>query len=61
MTLDSRLNWEKHVDKLRVKTKRALNTIKVVAGKKWGWDRKTLNKTVQCNMYDKDGLWLPNI
>ena len=30
MTLDSILNWEKHINKLRVKTKRALNTINVV-------------------------------
>ena len=48
MTLDSRLNWEEHINKLRAKAKRALNTIKVVAGKKWGGDRKTLkNCTVQ--------------
>ena len=29
MTLDSRLNWEEHINKLRAKEKRALNTIKV--------------------------------
>ena len=46
MTLDSRLNWEEIIKKLRVKAKRASNTIKRVAGKKWGSDRKT----VQCNM-----------
>ena len=44
MTLDSRLNWEEHINKLRAKAKRALNTIKVVAGKKWGGDWKTLKK-----------------
>ena len=33
MTLDSRLNWEKHINKLRAKANRALNTIKVVAEK----------------------------
>ena len=38
MTLDNILNWEEHINKLRVKAKRALN---VVAEKKWG-DRKTL-------------------
>ena len=48
MTLDSRLNWEEHIKKLRAKAKRALNTIKVVAENKWGGDRKTLkNYTVQ--------------
>ena len=48
MTLDSRLNWEEHINKLRAKAKRALNTIKVVVGKKWGGDLKTLkNCTVQ--------------
>ena len=34
MTLDSRLNWGEHINKLRTKVKRALNTIKVVAEKK---------------------------
>ena len=32
MTLDSRLKWEEHVDRVRAKAKIALNTIKVVAG-----------------------------
>ena len=31
ITLDSRLNWEDHIKKLRAKAKRALNTIKVVS------------------------------
>ena len=44
MTLDNKLNWDKHINKLRVKTKRVLNTIRVVAGKKCGGDRKTLKK-----------------
>ena len=48
MTLGSRLNWEKYIKNLRAKAKRALNTIKMVAGKKWGRDRKILkNCTVQ--------------
>ena len=34
MTLDSTLNWEEHINKLRAKEKRALNTIKVVTEKK---------------------------
>ena len=38
MALDSRLNWEEHFNKLKAKAKRALNTIKVVARKKWGGD-----------------------
>ena len=48
MTLDNRLNCDVHINKLRAKAKGAFNTIKVVAGKKWGRDRKTLkNCTVQ--------------
>ena len=48
MTLDSRLNWEEHINKLRTKAKRALSTIREVAGKKQGGDWKTLkNCTVQ--------------
>ena len=43
MTLDSRLNWEEHINNLKAKAKRALNTMKVVAGKKWGV-RTTLKK-----------------
>ena len=42
MTLDSRLNWEEHIKKLRAKAKWSLKTLKVVAGKKWGGDWKTL-------------------
>ena len=33
MTLDSRLNWEKHINNLKAKAKRALNTMKAIAGK----------------------------
>ena len=46
MAIDSRLNWEEHtvLTKLRANAKRALSTIKVVAGKKWVGDRKTLKK-----------------
>ena len=33
MKPDSRLNWEEHIKKLKAKAKRALNTIRVVAGK----------------------------
>ena len=33
MTLDSRLNWEEHVNKLIAKAKRALNAIRVIAEK----------------------------
>ena len=50
MTLYSKLNWEEHINKLRAKAKKALNTIKVEAEKKWGGDRKTFKKIVQCNM-----------
>ena len=44
MTLDSTLKWKEHIKKLIDKAKRALNTIKVVAEKKWGEDRKTIKK-----------------
>ena len=51
MTLESRLNWEEHIDKVRVKAKKALNSIKVVAGKQWGVDRRTLkNCTAICRL-----------
>ena len=53
MILDSRLNWEEHINKFRAKAKRALNTIKVEPGNKWGGDRQTLKK-----LYDKNRLWL---
>ena len=33
MTLDSRLNWEEHIDRVRAKAKRELNTIKAVVSK----------------------------
>ena len=36
MTVDSRLNGEEHTNTVRAKAKRAFNTIRVVAGKKWG-------------------------
>ena len=49
MTLDSRLNWEEQINKLRAKTKRTLNTIREVAGKNWGGDQKT-KKKLQCNI-----------
>ena len=35
MTLDSRLNWVEYINKFRAKAKKALNTIRVVAWKKW--------------------------
>ena len=33
MNLDSKLNWEEHIVRVRAKTKKALNLIKVVACK----------------------------
>ena len=48
MTLDSRLNWEEHIYRIKAKAKRKLNTIKVVTGHTWGGDGKTIKKcTVQ--------------
>ena len=43
MTLDSRLNREEYINKLIAKVKRALNTIKVVAGK-MGWRSENSKK-----------------
>ena len=42
MTLDNKLIWEEHIDKLRKKAKKALNTIKGVVRRKWGGDLKTI-------------------
>ena len=50
ITLDIRLNWKEYISKLRVKAKRALNTIRVVAGKKWKGYQENPKKIVQCNM-----------
>ena len=58
MTLDSRLSWEEHINKLRAKAKRTLNTIKVVAEKKWGGDQKTLKKLYNAICRTKID-WLP--
>ena len=33
MTLESRLNWEEHINLLRAKAKKVLNTIRIVAEK----------------------------
>ena len=40
ITLDSRFYWEEHINKLRVKAKRALNAIRLVAGKTGEENRK---------------------
>ena len=44
MTLDSRLNWDEHINRTWAKAKRALNTIKIVMRKKCGANKKTLRK-----------------
>ena len=36
VTLDSRLNWEEHIDRVTAKANRDINTIKVVTGKNVG-------------------------
>ena len=41
MAQKSRLNLEEHINRVRAK---ALNTIKLVAGIKWGGDQKILKK-----------------
>ena len=49
MILDIRLYWEEHINKLKSKAKRALNTIKVIAGKN-GRRSENPKKIVQRNM-----------
>ena len=44
MTLNSRLNCEKHITKRRAKIKKTINTIKVVTGRKRGEDWKIFKK-----------------
>ena len=51
MTLDSKLNWKEHNDKVRAKTTRALNIIKMAVGKKWEGDKKILK---HCTVQDAD-------
>ena len=52
ITLDTRLNWEEHINKVK-----ALNTTKVIAEKKWEGNRITLKRLYSaCNMYIKDEL-----
>ena len=36
MTLESKLNWEEYIVRVTAKAKKALNTIKIIAGKKVG-------------------------
>ena len=55
MTLDSRLNWEEHNNKLRAKEK-SIKFYKCGSREKKA-DRKIL-ETVQFNVQDKDGVWL---
>ena len=43
MTIDSRLNWKEHIDRVRLKTKTL-----VVAGKKWRGDLKKLTMVDNC-------------
>ena len=43
-TLNCRLNLKEHIDRVRAKEKKPLNTIKVVADKKWGEDYRTLKR-----------------
>ena len=59
MTLDSKLNWEKQIDKVRAKTKREINTIKVVAGKKLRGDLRTLKRLYSIQISYE--LWVPTI
>ena len=47
ITLDIRFNWQEHIEKLKAKLKRVLNTIKVGAGKNWKIRKFLKNCTVQ--------------
>ena len=40
LIMDKHLNWSDHIKNLKTKAKQALNILKVVAGYKWGTDRK---------------------
>ena len=46
MTLDSRLSWEKYINRLKTKAKKTLNAIRVLAGKKLRGDQKTLKNFI---------------
>ena len=42
MILSSRLNYKEHIDRVRVKSKKAINTIKVVPRKNWRGGQRTI-------------------
>ena len=42
MIFDSKLTWASHIDFLKIKVKKSLNILKVVAGFDWGADKKSL-------------------
>ena len=44
LIMDKHLNWSDHIKNLKTKAKQALNIFKVVAGYKWGADRRTLQR-----------------
>ena len=50
MTLDSRLNWEEHINKLKAKSKESIKYYKSGSGKEMGRRSENPKKTVQCNM-----------
>ena len=42
MIFDEKLNWNKHIDNLKIKVKESMNILKVVSGYNWGADKKSL-------------------
>ena len=55
------MNWEEHINKIKVKSKIALNTIKEVADQNMGRRLKGIKKTVYGNLLVQTGLWLESI
>ena len=45
MTLDNKLTWKAHIDKITTRASKRLTILKRLAGSKWGCARSTLNLT----------------
>lgn len=66
MSLDTRLMWTEHINKIVSKCKRVLNVMKCMAGQAWGPDRGAL-QTVYIAMtrsvldYGMHMEWLQNL
>ena len=47
MTLDKKLHWKNHVDKVTWRVSKSINVLKRLAGSTWGCARSNLNLTYQ--------------